>query len=272
MVATSWFCDAVSRPGCRFLSTASRAQKLAEETQKQWQETEGKRDIRMRFEFAEEDLRVAEAEADDAGGGTQLGSSAVDGMQTFRTVISAVDAINKHSKYTFSVEQTNIMNLLIQCALKQIFSETELIQHLLFLLEYFNIRELFEDLIVQMARRQGKTTVVSCFIAVILCALLNGNTNCFSSGSRISQELKNVVLDVVTVIIEHCEGLRNCQVTRDTAEQIRVRSIHNTINIFNAYPCNERTLHLNPPSLRLFSPFLSLPICWLAGYACSGVP
>lgn len=251
MVA-GWFGDAI-RPSLygpdrastlrRFVSANVQVHKLQKDAESEWKDAEGRRDIGLVYEVMREHTADQDNVVDRKSTATiSAGESNISGMQTLRTFLIAIDIVNRYSPYTFSPEQSEIMDLLMQCVLKQMFSEAELMQSMQYLLDRFSIQALFEDLIIQMQRRGGKTTIVSIFIAIVLLCLANGNINCFSSGKRISQELKNVVRNVAMVLMAHSDRFRNCKVTRDSAEQLRVSSIHGSINIFNAFPKNKGTL------------------------------
>lgn len=242
--------------GGRFTSMQRRVRGLAEETRKEYHARAGKRDIRMAFEFGAAAIDAGQdQEAVTLGTGASANGSRTSGIETFRTLLSAIETINEYSPYTFSPQQMEIIKLILQCALKQIFSESELMSQLRYIIRFFDSIELFQDLIVEMARRQGKTTVLSCSIAMLLLSLQAANTNCFSSGSRVSSEMKKVVTDIIDVLIKYNGRFHHCGKLVNNKERLAVRSIHGTVNIFNGYPCNESTLSSPRPYFMHSIPF-----------------
>lgn len=214
---------------------------MTEEARSLWMQREGMKDIRLVNEVNEMELQQ--------GGGNASSKKFQDGMQTLRDVLASIEIVNEHV-YSLSPQQSEIMLLLVQCILKQIFTTEELIRHLPYLLEYFGISELFEDLIVQMRRRGGKTVVASCFVGIFIVCMPRGNTNVFSSSKRVSMEMKAVVVNVVEKLIKHGERFRGAKIIRSNEEQLIVQSIHGTLNILNVFPCNEKigaTVPLPPP-------------------------
>ena len=202
--------------------------------------------------YAADIARKAESEWKADGGGESLlmafeshqkrsnvEDKKVSGMRTLKDFLIAVDIVNEHA-YALSQQQSEIMMLNIQCVLKQMFSDDELIQHLMFLLDFFDIDELFQDLIVEMRRRGGKTIVLSCFIAIFIVVMPKGNTNVFSSGARISKAMKEVIRGVVLILMEKSERFSNSAILVDNQEQLVIRTMHGTQNILNVFPCNEK--------------------------------
>lgn len=207
------------------VSTLQRSRNEAEGAKNMWMERYRRRDVRMVHE-----MRARELDGN---------ARPADGMQTFRDFIAGIDLINEHS-YAMSPEQSEILLMCLQAILQQIFTQSELMQHLTFLLDYFGMDELFEDVIIQMRRRGGKTIVISCFIALFIVCMPKGNTNVFSSGSRVSKAMKDVVRGVVKKLVAHGERFRGCRVVTDNKETLQVTTVHGTLNTVNFFPSNEK--------------------------------
>lgn len=217
------------------VSTLRHSRETAEKSRLLWESRNGRREVRMRHEMFEREF----------DGSAQQ----VDGMQTFRDFLAGIDIVNEHS-YAMSPEQSEILIMCLQAVLQQIFTQSELIKHLSFLLDFFGMDELFEDVIIQMRRRGGKTIVISCFIALFIVCMPEGNTNVFSSSARVSKAMKDVVRGVVEKLVVHGERFRGCRVVTDNKETLALRSVHGTTNIVNFFPSNEKIgadVPLSPP-------------------------
>jgi hypothetical protein len=260
----------------RFASFRQRLQKVSRDALQEWESGEGRRDIRLRSELDRPSARADsdDEEEDGAGAGVlNYGNDrdqrrAFSGMQTFKHYQIGLDVVNAHC-YELSPDQSEIILLMLQCILGQIFTVEELVRHLRYLLNFFGLDELFEDLIIQMRRRGGKTIVTCCHIALCLLVLVRGNGVCFSTSMRVSEEIHNVVKDVLITVTQKSEKFRRCHILVCNREKIIVRSIHGTNNRFQAFPCNEKIGAVSPPppQRRTLSPviviiyffFISLP-------------
>ena len=226
------------------VSTLHRSRDTAEAARLEWEKRDGRRDIRMLHE-------IREAELD-------LGTGRVDGMQIFRDMITSIDLVNEHS-YAFSSDQSEIIMMCMQAVLKQIFSPSELMRHLPFVLRYFGLNELFEDLIIQMRRRGGKTIVISCFIAVFAVCLPRANTNVFSTSARVSIAMKDVVRGVVLMLMKECERFRGYRIETDNKETLAIRTSYGTLNVINFFPSNPKIGATDPLPLIRRDRSLSVP-------------
>lgn len=211
--------------GKPLVSTLLRSRQSAEKERLLFESRNGRREVRMRHEMFERELDGSAQQA--------------DGMQTFRDFLAGIDIINEHS-FAMSPQQSEILMMCLQAVLQQVFTQGELIKHLSFLLDFFGMDELFEDVIIQMRRRGGKTIVISCFIALFIVCMPEGNTNVFSSSARVSTAMKDVVRGVVHKLVAHGERFRGCRIETDNKETLALRSVHGTLNIVNFFPSNEK--------------------------------
>lgn len=223
-----------------------RATRIEEKMTQTGQSKVGPNGICMLHEpYMEQSRRVNKGWGSDAGDTMgELGSvrsgvkhEHISGMRQLNMLMKALDSV-KRNMYALSPDQNTIVMLGIKAMITRIFPERELLQNLSFIMEYFDLEELFEDIIVQMRRRGGKTTTLSILLGIIPLCVQDGNSYVVASSLRVSLLARDVAHDVIKTLIRTEPEFQNATVkARD--KQLLVKTPYGTESIVMALPGNQ---------------------------------
>jgi hypothetical protein len=203
-----------------YVSYTSRAQKLVDNTRQDYANSEGCPDVRMAHEYAN-DPKVAHS----------------TGRERLEDIFRAVQFVNDDC-FQFSERQMSIMlESYTAASLLQIFGE-DIVSELGYLLGRFKLNKLFEEIIVMLERRGGKTVVTAAFVAIMLCTQPQANTNVYGKSKRVSVMMKDLVHDIV-VAITRSGKFGVVKIVENNEETLSVLTKYGTVNVGKFYPCNE---------------------------------
>lgn len=161
----------------------------------------------------------------------------VSGMRQLSMLMAGLDAIKKHI-YRLSPDQNKIVMLGIKALITRIFPERELLQNLSFIMEYFDLEELYEDIIVQMRRRGGKTTALACLASLTVLCVESGNTYVAASAVRVALITRDMSHDILKSLISNDENFHTADV-RKHDKQLTVKTPYGTDSILLTLPGNQ---------------------------------
>jgi len=182
------------------------------------------------FNMGDAGANVDEAHIGDSPSAAE-NCSGRDKLMAYRR---ALRIINEH-KFALSEQQLEIIDCYLQSSLQQMFGD-ELIAELPYLMEMFDLSEIYEEVIVMMKRRGGKTVVTAAHIAIMIVTQPRANSNIYSSSSRVSELLKSLVVDMVEVLIVH--GFNTAKISKNSGEVLFIDTPYGTRNEAYFYPCN----------------------------------
>lgn len=172
-----------SKRYARFGRHAAAARREAKSAREAYKRGPGVRDVNEVFETELRD---------------RVSHKSTSGRRRLDDFFAALQIIND-SVFSLSEKQMEIIHCYLIAGLQQMFGD-ELLSELAYLLERFQLTELYEEVIVMMKRRGGKTVVTSVFIAIWLATQPVGNAMIFSNGARVSQLMKDHVRECVVAI------------------------------------------------------------------------
>lgn len=203
-----------------YISQTVYAQKLVDETHKAYVESEGCPDVRLAHEY-----------------GSGSDGAHTTGREKLEDLFRVFAFINENI-FELSERQTAIIvDNYLAASLQQVFGQ-EIISQINYLLQKFKLDELFEEVIVMMRRRGGKTVATAAFVAAVLSVLFAGNTNVYGKSKRVSVMMKDLVEDIVVALTKSGQfGI--VRIKDNNEETLSVVTKYNTLNIGKFYPCNE---------------------------------
>jgi len=212
------FGSCVAQPS--YVSQAAFVQQLVDDTHKAYAASEGCPDVRMAHEYA-----------------SHTDGLHTTGRQRLEDLFRALAFVNENI-FALSERQTSIIvDNYMAASLQQIFGE-EIIAEISYLLQRFKLDDLFEEVIVMMRRRGGKTVATAVWVAIILATQPAGNTNVYGKSKRVSVMMKDLVEDIVTAMWK--SGQFGIEKIKDNNEEtLSVVTKYGTLNVGKFYPCNE---------------------------------
>jgi hypothetical protein len=203
-----------------YVSQTSHAQKLVDDTYASYMESEGCPDVRLAHEY-----------------GSSADGLYTTGRQRLEDLFRALAFVNENV-FELSERQTSIIvDNYMAASLQQIFG-SEIIAEIGYLLQRFKLDELFEEVIVMMRRRGGKTVATAAWVAIILCTQPAGNTNVYGKSKRVSVMMKDLVEDIVVALMKSGQfGI--VKIKDNNEETLSVVTKYGTLNVGKFYPCNE---------------------------------
>ena len=164
-------------------------------------------------------------------------------------------AIANRGSFEMSERQTEILvDCYLVASLQRMFGD-ELVDEIDYVLERFKLRELFEEVIVMMKRRGGKTVVTATHAAIWIVTQPDANTNVYSKSRRVSNLIRKLIREIAITLIESgCFG--DAEIVVDNEETLAIRTKYKTINYCNCYPCNE---DVRPPLYCRVVPWVAAP-------------
>lgn len=218
----------------RYVTQVDFVQKLVDDTHKAYQDSEGCPDVRMAHEY-----------------GSRAEGVHTKGRERLDDIFRMLAFVNEHC-FTLSERQMAIITEnYMPASLMQIFGD-DLVSEIGYLLQKFKLDELFEEVIVMMRRRGGKTVATAAFIAIILSSQPDANSNIYGKSKRVSVMMKDLVSDIVIKLIASNQfGIQ--RIKDNNEETLSVVTKYGTLNVGKFYPCNEDVL---PPSLSFLLVFV----------------
>jgi hypothetical protein len=218
----------------RYVSYASHAQQLVDETSKAYADSEGCPNVRLAHEYTTRD-----------DGATQS-----SGRQRLDDLFKALAFVNENCFSLSERQMSIIVDNYMAASLLQIFGG-DIVAELPYLLKRFKLRKLFEEVIVMMKRRGGKTVATAVWVAIFLCTQPTANTNIYGKSKRVSVMMKDLVKDLVIALWR--SGLFGIvRIVEDNEETLSVETKYGTINVGKFYPCNEEVRFFSSTVFCLF--------------------
>lgn len=219
-----------------YVSQQAHVQKLVDDTFKSYSECEGTPDVRLAHEY-----------------GSNADGLHTTGRQRLEDLFRALAFVNENV-FELSERQTSIIvDNYMAASLQQIFGD-EIIAQIGYLLQRFKLDELFEEVIVMMRRRGGKTVATAAWVAIILATQPAGNTNVYGKSKRVSVMMKDLVEDIVMAMQK--SGQFGIKIKDNNEETLSVITKYGTLNVGKFYPCNE---DVRPSLLFLLAPLFFSP-------------
>ncbi len=204
----------------RYVSQTEYVQKLVDDTYKSYQDSEGCPDVRMAHEY-----------------GSRAEGIHTKGRERLEDLFRALAYVNENCFELSERQMAIIRDNYISASLMQIFGD-EIISEIAYLLQLFKLEELFEEVIVMMRRRGGKTVATAAFIAIILSTQPDANTNVYGKSKRVSVMMKDLAGDIVIKLMK--SNLFGIERIKDNNEEtLSVITKYGNLNVGKFYPCNE---------------------------------
>jgi hypothetical protein len=158
------------------------------------------------------------------------------GRERLDSLLMAAQIVNEN-KFTFSERQVfMIYDTYFVASLQKIFGD-ELSANIDHILKTFNIVELFEDVLIMMKRRGGKTIGTAVYVACFAMTQLRGNINVFGKSKRVTKMMKEVVKEIY-LELKASGRFEPTKILTDNDEQLSIQTKYGNVNTINFYPCN----------------------------------
>jgi hypothetical protein len=151
-------------------------------------------------------------------------------------------AVSLVSNYLYPLEdqQADIIMAQITSCIPNIFGDSILdhFDYLRNVLKYDDISKIKKDLVIAMRRRGGKTLATCIFMACIMCTMEKQTILFYSTGSRISEMGKSLMLDIIKFLETQPRFSGNIS-WHTKGECVSVKNKYSTGEAW-FYPCNVR--------------------------------
>lgn len=203
-----------------YVSQVNYAQRLVDDTYKAYQDSEGVPDVRMPHEYA-----------------SRSEGASSSGRERLEDIFKMLAFVNDNI-FTLSERQMAIIGEnYVGASLLQIFGD-DIVAEISYLMKRFKLEELFEEIIVMMRRRGGKTVATAAFVAIILCSQPEANSNIYGKSKRVSVMMKDLVYDIVIKLIQsNLFGIE--KIEENNEETLSIVTKYGSLNVGKFYPCNE---------------------------------
>jgi hypothetical protein len=219
-------------PG-RYVSTHKKCESVYAEAHDIFDRTAGSYDIRMMHEYVSDDVLMERGSNTQSSGLKGIHSS---GRERLDNLLAAADIINER-KFSLSERQMTILHdTYFVASLQKVFGD-ELPANIDYIMKTFEIEELFEDVIIMMQRRGGKTVVTSAYVIAFAMTQLSGNINVYGKSKRVTKMMKELVKEIYFTLKES-KRFEPTRIVEDNDERFSVETRYGTVNVCNFYPCN----------------------------------
>ena len=173
------------------------------------------------------------------------GDASVTGRQLLKDYYAALHVVNQ-TMFQLSERQMKIVTVFLIAGLRKIFGD-EIISELDYLLERFDLQEIYEQIVVMMKRRGGKTVAAVTHIACWSVTQTCGNGIVLSTSERVSQMFREQVVTVVKGVLSDPYFSAAYIGKPDRKEILTIVTKHGAVNSIRFYPDNPKIrIHLLP--------------------------
>ena len=226
-------------PDGQYISTYKKCEGIYASEHANYNRTAGSFDIRMLHEYISEDVIQERA----PGGSVQMNGVKSTGRERLDDLIAAAEIINER-KFQFSERQQKVLyDTYFVASLQKILGD-ELSANIDYVMKKFEFDELFEDVIIMMQRRGGKSVVTSSYISSFQISQVSANVNTYGRSKRVTKMLKELVKEQYFVL-KDSKRFEPTSIIEDNDERFSIQTRYGTINTCNFYPCNAE-VHLYP--------------------------
>lgn len=196
----------------------------------------GSNNVRFTFEYLLDKLPDEKQSTGTGEMNRTVGNVTTTGLQRLADFFRVLDFVNENA-FALSPKQMEIVvdNYLV-ASLKLIFGP-DLLANVGYILHRFRIDELFEDVIIMMKRRGGKSVSTGVYLACMFTTQIDCNTNTFGVSKRVTKLMKDLTRRLVGRIIDSGVAGR-ISIGTDNAEGFSIKTKYGTEILAFFYPCN----------------------------------
>ena len=219
-------------PHGKYVSTFRKCESVYATENDNFNRTAGSHDIRMAHEYISEDILLERVQSATA----QMGGVKTTGRERLDDLLAAAEIINER-KFQLSERQQKILyDAYFVASLQKVLGD-ELSANIDYIMKKFQIDELFEDVIIMMQRRGGKSVITAVYIACFQMTQISANCNIYGRSKRVTKMMKELVKEI-HFVLKDSKRFEPTSILEDNDERFSIQTRYGTVNVCNFYPCN----------------------------------